>query len=153
MKNFEEPQSTRPPITIVVEGCVPSKKNRRILSHGKSFPPKEFILWQKAVKKSVLLQSKGKIEPFDSDGPCSVYIVFGMSDLRRRDVDNMVTSWLDALQEAGVLLDDSWTSVGCVQSILVYSPRPYSKAVVSVGNENVTGVIKTIKETKCLKKR
>ena len=132
---------------------MPSKKNRRILAFGKSFPPKEFLLWQKAVKKSVALLTKGSIEPYDADGPCTVSIVFGISDLRRRDIDNMVTSWLDALQEAGVISDDSWTSVGCVQSRIVYSPKPFSKAVVSSGNDNVDSVVGTIKEAKCHKKK
>lgn len=152
MKNCEERPSTKPPITIVVGGYVPSKKNRRILAHGKSFPSKEFVLWQKAVKRSVLLLTKGTLEPYDSDGPCTVSIVFGLSDLRRRDVDNMVTSWLDALQEAGVITDDSWASVGCVQSRIVYSPKPFSKAVVSSGNDNVARVIECLKESKCKKK-
>lgn len=153
MKNSEKQPSTRPPLTIVMSGYVPSKKNRRILAFGKILPPKDFLLWQNAVKASVRLMTGGRLEPFDSDGPCSISLVYGISDLRRRDIDNMVTSWLDALQESGVLSDDSWTSVGCVESRIVYSPKPFSKATITVGNKDVFDTIKNIKEARCRKKQ
>jgi len=136
-------------ITIAIAGYVPSKKNRRILAFGKILPPREFVLWQKEVKRAVLQKTGGSFAPVDSSGPCTVSIKFGMSDLRRRDTDNMVTSWLDALQESGVILDDSWTSVGCVKATVSYSPRPYSICTVSAGNEDVEKTIANIKGSRC----
>lgn len=154
MKNSSVQHSTRQirEITIAIAGYVPAKKNRRILAFGKSLPPKEFILWQKEVKRAVLEKTGGNVAPVDSTGPCTVSIKFGMSDLRRRDTDNMITSWLDALQEAGVILDDAWTSVGCVNATVSYSHRPYSVCTVSAGNEAVEKTISNIKESRCKNK-
>ncbi len=155
MKNSREQPSTRRirEITISIAGYVPSKKNRRVLAFGKILPPREFVLWQKEVKRAVLQKTGGSVAPVDSSGPCTVSIRFGMSDLRRRDTDNMVTSWLDALQESGILSDDSWTSVGCVNASVAYSPTPYSVCTVSEGNDDVEKAIRNIKDSRCQKRK
>lgn len=63
---------------------------------------KEGRRYRKRVASDVLLARSPRV-----DGRLSVRIVASPPDLRRRDLDNLQKSLLDALQHAGVYDDDS----------------------------------------------
>lgn len=94
-------------IELVLEGNVPSKKNQRInRGDGKSFPSKKFIQWQDDALKQVRMQTRHRfLVPVQVE--CIIY--FGTNV--RADLDNRLTSILDMLVEALVLLDDKWQNV------------------------------------------
>lgn len=95
-------------MVFVLPGEVPSKKNSRINTlSGRSFPSKRYMEWRDMAVMEVRSQLKGWKAPV----PCSIIVTFYHGDRRRRDADNGVTSILDMLKDAGVLIDDCWEYV------------------------------------------
>lgn len=97
---------------VNIPGEVLAKKNSRInTKSGKSFPSKSYRAWHDG--SIVLLcaeaRRQGLARPIDS--PCSVCIVIRHRDHRRRDSDNVLSSVLDLLVDAGILADDRWQIV------------------------------------------
>ena len=96
---------------ITIYGQVPSLKNNKQLfinrRTGKHFITSsqqtkdwnEEALWQLATAKPV------------TEYPVALYLTFYCKDNRRRDMDNMLSSVLDILVKADVLVDDSWQYV------------------------------------------
>ncbi len=79
--------------------------NRRT---GKPFPvtAKAVKEWQDDVHKQLTSQYKGC-----SEGKVTIAYSFFVKDNRRRDLDNMASSCMDALVKAGLISDDSWQIV------------------------------------------
>ncbi len=90
---------------LFLDGETPSKKNSRINTRsGRSFPSKKYSEWHKSAVASLKWQWKGKPP---ADFPLAVHVYFFHSTKRRRDADNQLSSILDTLVDAGVLLDDN----------------------------------------------
>ncbi len=90
---------------LFLDGETPSKKNSRINTRsGRSFPSKKYSEWHKSAVASLKKQWQGKPP---ADFPLAVYADFFHSTKRKRDADNQLSSILDTLVDAGVLLDDN----------------------------------------------
>lgn len=157
MKNSDKQQSRkagsskREPLWLRVDGIVPAKKNRRVIFKGKSFPNEEYRKWERKVKaqaREVLYDLTADPTTFGLDGPCTVKLVFAFADKRRRDVDNMVSSWLDALQEARIIRDDCWTCIGSPTVVIMASDHPWSGALIEDGNRKVQFVLDELDQMK-----
>lgn len=93
---------------IILPGLPPSKKNskRVFRRNGKTvvLPSKSYEDWHKVamVRMSGLYQF---------DNPVYIHVLYRRKSKRKRDMDNMLSSILDALVDAGILVDDSMDHV------------------------------------------
>lgn len=96
-----------PEMAIFLPGPVPSKKNSRITNRrtGRSFPSERYVDWHKRSMRE--LSSRRGWQVQGKEG-VEVRIVFGLPDMRRRDLTNMAESIMDLLVDAGILADDNW---------------------------------------------
>lgn len=99
--------------TIVLQGETPSKKNSRINTRsGRSFPSKRYVKWHNdAIEQICKQQMTGKILSIGNDKQAKLTAVFYHGDKKRRDSDNQLSSILDTLVDAGVLVDDCWSVI------------------------------------------
>lgn len=51
---------------------------------------------------------------------CKLSIIYHIGDKRKRDLDNTLSSILDLLCDAGIIVDDSWTVVEQINISSVY---------------------------------
>lgn len=100
-------------INFNIAGQVPSKKNnKRILKNsrtGKMFiaSSEKFNEWhEKALREVCLFSKAAKYRNKPRKNPLSIRMSFYNKDNRRHDLDNMVSSVLDLLVDAGYLEDD-----------------------------------------------
>lgn len=106
-------------IELVLEGNVPSKKNSRArTATGISVPNNKFVQWQNDALKQVRMQTRQRFYK-----PVRVEIIVYFGTMARADLDNRVTSILDMLVEALVLLDDKWQSVPQIEAQAEYRKR------------------------------
>lgn len=92
---------------------VPSKKNnKRILKNSRTgnrfiANSEKFNNWHEAAMKDICLSSKVRnFRNMKWEGPLEVMMVFYNKDRIRHDLDNMASSILDLLVDAGYLGDD-----------------------------------------------
>ena len=106
-------------VEIKLAGNIPAKKNSRInRSDGMSFPSRDFENWQKTALQNVRLQTRATF-----DNPVSLECIIYFATDARADLDNRVTSILDMLVKAGVLLDDKWQQVPIMTVQAEYRPK------------------------------
>ena len=97
------------PITLQVHAPIPSKKNNRIvLPNGVNIPSREYREWHRYHLKDFKALSK-KRGAFTC--PVSVSLGISFKDRHRRDLDNALTSVLDLVKDAGLIVDDDWYHV------------------------------------------
>lgn len=96
-----------------IVGQVPSKKNnKRILKNSRTgnrfiANSEKFSNWHETAMKEICLSSKvRKFRNMKWRGPLEVMMVFYNKDRIRHDLDNMASSILDLLVDAGYLEDD-----------------------------------------------
>lgn len=97
-----------------LSGPVPSKKNSRLNFCGKggrivSLPGEAYTKWHRQnipTARTVAISSG-----LQKNKPYSISISVVFKDRRRRDLDNILSSILDLLVDAGVLPDDCWEKV------------------------------------------
>lgn len=102
---------------LTIEGNVPSQKNRKIISQNRS-TGRPFLRsapavkeWQASAAVQLQVQWRGlKITGY----PISLVVVVYFDSLRRRDLDNALSSVMDALVAAGIIEDDSVAFVSCI---------------------------------------
>lgn len=104
---------------MVILGNVPSKKNsKRIVTNRSTGKP--FIISSKIHESwhtTAIPEMKKQWEGYAVTAyPIDVTIIFFWKDLRRHDLDNGVATILDALKDAGVIEDDDFTHIQCVQA-------------------------------------
>jgi len=119
--------------TIILTGETPSKKNSRINTRsGRSFPSQKYTQWHGnavlEIKKAV---ANGKIKPIPKGKKVFLTITFYHGDKRKRDSDNQLTSILDTLVDAGILLDDNWLVIPHKEVFDVYDKNK-ARAIVSI---------------------
>lgn len=89
---------------LTITGQTPSKKNSKQLFIRGGVPTmvssKNYLAWE----RDALWQLKG-VTPM-TDFPTQLSLYFFFKDLRRRDLDNCVSSVCDALVKSGVIPDD-----------------------------------------------
>jgi Holliday junction resolvase RusA-like endonuclease len=92
-------------LQITLVGLPPAKKNnRRNFKSGVSLPSVRYELWQQYA--SAEIAEVWNEEPIQMTR--SICLTLGISDKRRKDLDNMLTSVLDMLVHCNVLEDDDW---------------------------------------------
>lgn len=93
---------------IVILGQCPSLKNNKQLFINRR-TGKHFITSSKTAKDwtAQALAQLEYVEPIQ-DYPIRLSATFYCKDNRRRDLDNMLSTCLDALRHGGVLEDDNW---------------------------------------------
>ena len=98
---------------IILTGETPSKKNSRINTRsGRSFPSTEYKKWNaETVAEIKRYAAEGKIKPVKNGESVKLTVTFYHGDNRRRDSDNQLSSILDTLVDAGILIDDNWRVV------------------------------------------
>jgi len=106
-------------VELKLAGNIPAKKNSRInRGDGMSFPSRDFENWQKIALQNVRLQTRTTF-----DNPVSLECIIYFATDARADLDNRVTSILDMLVKAGVLLDDKWQQVPIMTVQAEYRPK------------------------------
>lgn len=100
-------------IKFDIAGQVPSKKNnKRILKNSRTgnrfiANSEKFNDWhEKALREVCLFSKAAKYRNKPRKNPLSIRMRFYNKDNRRHDLDNMVSSVLDLLVDAGYLEDD-----------------------------------------------
>lgn len=93
---------------ITILGQVPSLKNNKQLFINRR-TGKHFITSSKSSKDwtKQAMEQLEFVEPI-TDYPIVMFATFYVEDNRRRDLDNMLSTTLDALRHAGILEDDDW---------------------------------------------
>lgn len=99
-------------IKFDIAGQVPSKKNnKRILKNSRTgnrfiANSEKFNDWHEKALREVCLSKAAKYRNKPRKNPLSIRMSFYNKDNRRHDLDNMVSSVLDLLVDAGYLEDD-----------------------------------------------
>lgn len=95
---------------LTISGNTPSQKNRKIISQNKATgrpflrTAPQVLEWRQEATIELAAQFKGyKV----TDYPISINIVVWFDSNRRRDLDNALSSIMDALVEANIIEDDS----------------------------------------------
>lgn len=103
-------------LQIEYHGVVVSKKNSKVIRVNRR-TGQRFITSNNIAKRNesdmveqFALQTRGAFKAEDWS-PCSLEFKIYEPDMKRRDLDNQITSVLDALVRAEVLLDDSIETV------------------------------------------
>lgn len=121
------------PLVFQVSSPIPSKKNSRVvLKNGVNIPSKEFRSWHKA-HLGELRKARSEHGVFTCPVSISLGIAFG--DLRRRDLDNALTSVIDLVKDSGIILDDDWRHVSRVSCEVLDTRADY--AIVTVAPSKV----------------
>lgn len=106
-------------VELKFAGNIPAKKNSRInRSDGMSFPSRAFEDWQDTAIGNVKLQTRTTFI-----NPVSLECIIYFATDARADLDNRVTSILDMLVKARVLLDDKWQQVPIMKVQAEYRPK------------------------------
>lgn len=102
---------------LTIKGNVPSQKNRKIISMNPK-TKRPFLRSAPAVKEwqeSALLQLKQQWRGYKMTGyPINVTLVVYYDNLRRHDLDNALSTVMDALVAAEIIEDDSTAFVECI---------------------------------------
>lgn len=104
-------------MTLTIKGNTPSQKNRKIISVNRA-TGRPFLrsapavkAWQETAAMQLAPQWSGyKV----SDYPINLAITVWFDDKRRRDLDNSLSTIMDALVAAGVIEDDNMNFVDCI---------------------------------------
>lgn len=102
---------------VTITGNVPSQKNRKIISRNRA-TGRPFLRsapavkqWQEHAEGQLRKQWRGLSM---TDYPITVTMVFYFDNLRRHDLDNALSTVMDALVAAEVIEDDSAKYVECI---------------------------------------
>lgn len=102
---------------LTILGNTPSQKNRKIISVNRA-TGRPFLRSAPAVKawqESAVLQLKTQFKNYKVTGyPISLNVEIYYDSKRRHDLDNALSSVLDALVAAEVIPDDSTEFVECI---------------------------------------
>lgn len=103
---------------IELMGNVPSQKNRKIISVNQA-TGRPFLRSAPAVKAwqstaNLVLRSKFRGYVI-KDYPISVTLIFFFDSKRRHDLDNALSTVMDALVAAEIIPDDNVNYVDCIQ--------------------------------------
>lgn len=113
-----ESKNKKAEVTFTLQGETPSKKNSRIMNTKtkRSFPNPRYVEWHDLA----IAQMRSQIHDYKAPEKCFVSVKFIHGDKRRRDSDNGVSSIMDMLKDAGVIIDDCWEYVPHEESLNEY---------------------------------
>lgn len=102
---------------LLINGNTPSQKNRKIISMNRA-TGRPFLRtapaekeWRAKAAQELKLQFRGYQV---TEYPINLAVVLYFSDLRRRDLDNALSSIMDALVDAEIIEDDNNKFVECI---------------------------------------
>ena len=102
---------------LTITGNVPSQKNRKIISINRK-TNKPFLrsaesvkIWQQSAILQLKQQFKGLVV---TDYPIAISICVWYDNLRRHDLDNALSTVMDALTAAEVITDDDTKHIECI---------------------------------------
>lgn len=102
---------------LTITGNVPSQKNRKIISVNRA-TGKPFLRSADSVKvwqQSALIQLKQQFRGLQvTDYPININIVVYYDNKRRHDLDNALSTIMDALTAAEVIEDDDTSHIECI---------------------------------------
>lgn len=102
---------------LTITGNVPSQKNRKVISVNRA-TGRPFLRSHESVKvwqESALIQLQQQFKGFVvTDYPINLNIIIWWDNNRRHDLDNGLSTIMDALAAAGVIEDDSTKYVECI---------------------------------------
>lgn len=102
---------------LTISGNTPAQKNRKIISVNRA-TGKPFLRTAPAEKEwraKAVLELKSQFRGYKvTDYPINVSIVVYFDSKRRRDLDNCVSSIMDAMVEAEIIEDDNTNFVECI---------------------------------------
>lgn len=102
---------------LTINGNVPSQKNRKIISQNRA-TGRPFLRSAPAVKAwqaEAELQLRAQFKGYQvTDYPITITVVIFWDSLRRHDLDNGLSSIMDALSSAEIIPDDNVNYVECV---------------------------------------
>lgn len=103
-----------------------SDRRRRALEDGK----KRLVEARKRIAKNVSAFKKGnerdrlkRPKKDERNGRATIFLVIRVSDRRRRDLDNMVSTILDTMVKTGVVDDDSVQKIGSENTKVAFVPK------------------------------
>lgn len=99
-------------LTIKLATNIPSKKNSRInLRNGISIPSKAYREWHdEAVVMSKIQAAKQDWAMKQGDRAKITGIIY-CATLRKTDIDNKLSSFLDMIVDANIIPDDNWQTI------------------------------------------
>ena len=102
---------------LTIKGNVPSQKNRKIISMNRA-TGRPFLRSAPQVKEwqeSALYQLKSQFSGYKvTDYPITLTVVVYYDNKRRHDLDNALSTVMDALSAAEVIEDDNTNFVECI---------------------------------------
>lgn len=102
---------------LTITGNVPSQKNRKIISMNRA-TGRPFLRSAPQVKEwqeSALCQLKSQFSGYKvTDYPITLTVVVYYDNKRRHDLDNALSTVMDALSAAEVIEDDNTNFVECI---------------------------------------
>lgn len=137
-------------MTFTIHGETPSKKNSRILNTKtkKSFPNRRYVKWHEAAVAEIMsCIARGDAERVPPGKRVVLMFTFYHGDERKRDDDNQLSSVLDTLVDAGILVDDKWK---VVPFKFVYNDLDRENPRVEVCIEFVNSHVRIIDKMKML---
>lgn len=100
---------------FIIKGNTPSQKNRKIISVNRR-TNRPFLRsangvreWKTSAVYQLIQQRGASVNSFS--GPVIVKVTIYYGDRRRHDLDNALSSIMDALVEAGIIEDDDYNHV------------------------------------------
>lgn len=117
---------------ITIEGTVPAQKNNKTVGTnrvtGKIFvtSSKTVKSWQKEAEKQL------KLYGYRFTGEFGLTMEFFNPDKRPRDLDNQVSTVLDALVKAGIIIDDSCKYLKMITAIYGGVDKENPRVVIDI---------------------
>lgn len=123
--------------TLTVRGHIPVKKNRyRVGKNGGLYKPADVVDYEDNVREQVIVQRvRNMDEVAEQAGGLCVEAVFTIGG-NERDTDGMLTSLLDALQDAGVFTNDKCVRRVVAEKRYIAGTKPHA--------EETTAAIRTV---------
>lgn len=99
-------------LTIELNKNIPSKKNSRInLRNGISIPSKAYREWHDEAVVIAKIQANKQQWFCNSNEKVKIHGIIYCATLRKTDMDNKLSSFLDMIVDANIIPDDNWQTV------------------------------------------
>lgn len=99
-------------LTIKLATNIPSKKNSRInLRNGISIPSKAYREWHDEAVVMSKIQATKQGWSMEKGDKAKIAGIIYCATLRKTDIDNKLSSFLDMIVDANIIPDDNWQTI------------------------------------------